>query len=81
LPSTLATFPALSGQTCASVRRDTAIDIWRMGRYVGVQPQPLVGALLEEILQLGVLRADESPVQMLSPGKGKNSRLNLSPVR
>ena len=34
----------------------------------GVQLQPLVDALKEEILTHGVLHADEAPVQMLKPG-------------
>ncbi|MEX3816744.1 transposase, partial [Paraburkholderia sp. BR13439] len=43
----------------------------------GVQLQPLVDALHQEILQQGVLHADETPVQMLSPGKGKTHRAYL----
>ena len=40
----------------------------------GVQLQPLVDALKEEILTHGVLHADETPVQMLKPGNGKTHR-------
>lgn len=36
----------------------------------GVQLQPLVDALKEQILQHRVLHADETPGAMLSPGKG-----------
>ena len=44
----------------------------------GVQLQPLVDALKEEILTYGVLHADETPVQMLKPGNGKTHRAHLS---
>jgi hypothetical protein len=37
----------------------------------------LVDALHQEILQQGVLHADETPVQMLSPGNGKTHRAYL----
>ena len=43
----------------------------------GVQLQPLVDALKEEILTHGVLHADETPVQMLKPGNGKTHRAYL----
>lgn len=43
----------------------------------GVQLQPLVDALKDELLQGSVLHADETPVQMLSPGKGKTERAYL----
>ena len=39
----------------------------------GVQLQPLVDALKVEILGHVVLHADETPVQMLKPGNGKNA--------
>ncbi len=42
--------------------------------FGGVQLQPLVDALRQAILQQSVLHADETPVQMLSPGKGKTHR-------
>ena len=37
----------------------------------GVQLQPLVDALKDEMLRHSVLHADETPVQMLKPGNGK----------
>ncbi|KML38471.1 transposase [Burkholderia cepacia] len=40
----------------------------------GVRLQPLVDALHEVLLQQDVLHADETPVQMLVPGKGKTQR-------
>jgi transposase len=40
----------------------------------GVQLQPLVDALAREMLEHKVLHADETPVAMLSPGKGKTHR-------
>ena len=40
----------------------------------GVQLQPLVDALKDEMLRHGVLHADETPVQMLKPGNGKTHR-------
>lgn len=43
----------------------------------GVQLQPLVDALKDELLRCSVLHADETPVQMLSPGKGKTQRAYL----
>lgn len=43
----------------------------------GVQLQPLVDALKEEMLTYGVLHADETPVQMLNPGNGKTHRAYL----
>lgn len=43
----------------------------------GLQLQPLVDALKDELLQCSVLHADETPVQMLSPGKGKTQRAYL----
>ena len=43
----------------------------------GVQLQPLVDALSQEILGHGVLHADETPVQMLKPGNGKTHRAYL----
>lgn len=43
----------------------------------GVQLQPLVDALKEEILTHGVLHADETPVPMLKPGNGKAHRAYL----
>jgi transposase len=43
----------------------------------GVQLQPLVDALRQALLGRAVLHADETPVAMLSPGKGKTHRAYL----
>jgi len=43
----------------------------------GVQLQPLVAALREELLKQDVLHADETPVPMLKPGNGKTHRAYL----
>ena len=43
----------------------------------GVQLQPLVDALKDEMLRHSVLHADETPVQMLNPGNGKTHRAYL----
>ena len=43
----------------------------------GVQMQPLVDALAEELLRQRVLHADETPVAMLKPGTGKTHRAYL----
>jgi transposase len=43
----------------------------------GVQLQPLVDALHEELLTQAVLHADETPVAMLKPGNGKTHRAYL----
>ena len=43
----------------------------------GVRLQPLVDALKAEILSCRVLHADETPVQMLKPGKGTTHRAYL----
>lgn len=43
----------------------------------GVQLQPLVDALVEELLAQPVLHADETPVAMLKPGHGKTHRAYL----
>ncbi|MDP9652037.1 IS66 family transposase [Paraburkholderia caledonica] len=61
-------------------RAGLAIPRSTLGAWVGmcgVQLQPLVDALRHEILQQRVLHADETPVQMLSPGKGKTHRAYL----
>jgi transposase len=42
-----------------------------------VQLQPLVDALRTELLKHSVLHADETPVAMLKPGKGKTHRAYL----
>ena len=44
---------------------------------MGVQLQPLVDALKEELLACPVLHADETPVAMLDPGAGKTHRAYL----
>jgi transposase len=43
----------------------------------GVQLQPLVDALVAEMLKSNVLHADETPVAMLKPGHGKTHRAYL----
>jgi len=43
----------------------------------GVQLQPLVDAMRQELLKRSVLHADETPVQMLDPGAGKTHRAYL----
>ncbi len=43
----------------------------------GVQLQPLVDALKDELLTNAVLHADETPVAMLRPGQGKTHRAYL----
>ena len=43
----------------------------------GVRLQPLVDALKDEMLKSAVLHADETPVQMLKPGKGSTHRAYL----
>ena len=43
----------------------------------GVRLQPLVDALKDEMLKSAVLHADETPVQMLQPGKGSTHRAYL----
>jgi transposase len=43
----------------------------------GVQLQPLVDALVAEMLEHPVLHADETPVAMLKPGNGKTHRAYL----
>ena len=40
----------------------------------GVQLQPLADALREQVLAQGVIHAEETPVQMLSPGEKKTHR-------
>ena len=61
-------------------RAGFAIPQSTLGAWVGVcgvHLQPIVDALHEEMLQQAVLHADETPVQMLSPGKGKTHRAYL----
>jgi hypothetical protein len=57
-----------------------AIPQLTLGQWVGmggVQLQPLVDALKEKILKHRVLHADERPISVLSPGKGKTHRAYL----
>jgi transposase len=61
-------------------RAGLAIPRSTLGAWVGVcgvRLQPLVDALRGEMLQQCVLHADETPVQMLSPGNGKTHRACL----
>jgi transposase len=58
-------------------RAGVAIPRSTLAQWVGqcgVQLQPLVDALRELMLARGVLHADETPVSMLVPGKGKTHR-------
>jgi len=67
-------------QTPIFGRAGLAIAASTLGAWVGVcgvRLQPLVDALRQEILQQDVLHADETPVQMLSPGKKKTHRAYL----
>ena len=61
-------------------RAGLAIARSTLGAWVGmcgVQLQPLVDALKEELLGHAVLHADETPVPMLKPGNGKTHRAYL----
>ena len=61
-------------------RAGLAIPQSTLGAWVGicgVRLQPLVDALQAEVLTQSVLHADETPVQMLSPGDGKTHRAYL----
>ena len=61
-------------------RAGLAIPRSTLGAWVGscgVQLQPLVDALKDEILSHSVVHADETPVQMLKPGTGKTHRAYL----
>jgi transposase len=67
-------------QTPIFARAGLAIASSTLGAWVGVcglRLQPLVDALHQEILDQEVLHADETPVQMLSPGKKKTHRAYL----
>lgn len=58
-------------------RAGLAIPQSTLGAWVGVcgmRLQPIVDALRAELLQQDVLHADETPIQVLSPGKGKTHR-------
>ena len=43
----------------------------------GVQLAPIVQAMRQDLLERGVLHADETPVAMLKPGNGKTHRAYL----
>jgi transposase len=61
-------------------RAGLAVPRSTLGQWVGecgVQLQPLVDALARCIVSHEVLQADETPVAMLSPGKGKTQRAYL----
>jgi transposase len=61
-------------------RAGVAIPRSTLAQWVGscgVELQPLVDALKRDILSRSVLHADETPVQMLKPGKGKTHRAYL----
>ncbi len=57
-----------------AIARST-LALWVGG--CGVQLQPLVDALTQELLRQDVLHADETPVAMLKPGLGKTHRAYL----
>jgi transposase len=61
-------------------RAGFAIPRSTLGQWVGsagVQLQPLVDAMREELLEHRILHADETPVAMLDPGGGKTRRAYL----
>jgi transposase len=61
-------------------RAGLALPRSTLGQWVGacgVQLQPLVDALKQELLRHSVLHADETPVAMLKPGNGKTHRAYL----
>ena len=61
-------------------RAGMALPRSTLGAWVGqcgVQLQPLVDALKDEILRRTVLHADETPVAMLKPGNKKTHRAYL----
>ena len=54
------------------MRAGLALPRSTLGQWVGVcgvRLQPLVDALRAALLEHGVLHADETPMQMLEPGK------------
>lgn len=53
------------GRAGLAIARSTLAQ-W--GGSCGVQLQPLVDALRDAVLEHGVIHADETPVQMLTPG-------------
>jgi transposase len=67
-------------QEAIFARAGLAIPRSSLGQWVGtcgVQLQPLVEALRDELLTHAVLHADETPVSMLKPGKGKTHKAYL----
>lgn len=67
-------------QEAIFARAGLAIPRSTLAQWVGtcgVRLQPLVDALKAEILSHRVLHADETPVQMLKPGKGTTHRAYL----
>jgi len=61
-------------------RAGLALSRSTMAQWVGTigqQLAPLVQAMRERLLQQAVLHADETPVSMLAPGKGKTHRAYL----
>ena len=67
-------------QEAIFARAGFAIPQSTLGQWVGtcgVQLQPLVDALHDELLTHSVLHADETPVAMLKPGKGKTRKAYL----
>ena len=67
-------------QEAIFARAGFAIPRSTLGQWVGtcgVQLQPLVDALRDELLTRSVLHADETPVAMLKPGKGKTHKAYL----
>jgi len=67
-------------QEAIFARAGLAIPRSTLGQWVGtcgVQLQPLVDALRDELLTHAVLHADETPVSMLKPGKGKTHKAYL----
>lgn len=67
-------------QEAIFARAGLAIPRSTLAQWVGscgVQLQPLVEAMRQELLGQRVLHADETPVQMLDPGAGKTHRAYL----
>jgi transposase len=67
-------------QEAIFARAGLAIPRSTLGQWVGtcgVQLQPLVDALRDELLTHSVLHADETPVAMLKPGKGNTHKAYL----
>jgi transposase len=67
-------------QEAIFARAGFAIPRSTLGQWVGtcgVQLQPLADALRDELLKHSVLHADETPVALLKPGKGKTHKAYL----